>query len=1245
MSIDRRAGRAVRSRRRLRVEALEPRALLAVAGTLDPSFGTMGLASTAAIEPGGEPVAQVTGNTATAVQADGEVLVGTFLANTANDTTTLVVERFTAAGSIDPGFGLGGQATATFHSTTRVIDSILVAPDGAIDVVAQVGTASVDSIVVVQFESSGVANPAFGTGGVAELPTTTTIIQAGSKNLRSAIQPDGKVLVTDGTRIARLDTDGTPDSTFGSDGTVSTGLALTGTSALATGIFVQSTGRIVVVADLFGSLVNNDGLTESHVLGFLPDGSVDSSFGGPSAQGDVVLFQEPPASLAGDNTLAAMAAAPGPGDTIDILGQLDYFYEAESDSREPAALVRLDADGMLDPTFGDGGYAPIVRTTLSPASSLDFGMAVQPDGKIVLDGTNFLVPQYSTARGTAISVARFNVDGSFDATFNPNSATPGVVQTTVASGTGPMDGADPGNIVIAPDGSIVVGATDESFTTTPDSVRLVAARYFPTTIITGGPSGQLDPNLGNGLGYTTITAIEGGGYGYDAVGPDGKLVVVDDIESTPFGPLLEVERLGLDERLDPTFGAAGLAILPADFTLQFVAIQADGKILMVGRPDSTGKFSIERLDADGSVDTSFGTDGFASTTLNVVAAGPDAANTPDEIDGLAVRPGGPIDVLAQESTGNGSSTQQLVVEQFTAAGVLDPSFGTQGRAVVPFPGPVAPLSGSSLSLGADGKLVVASASITGPNAPSTPSVSLARLDPDGSADLTFGTAGLAAVAVADGSLIQDLAIQPDGKVLLLSTDPEHAETLYRLNLDGTLDGGFGTNGRVAFPDLLFTSMAAESVLPQTVVVLPSGQILLGGQGDSAFAAFLLDASGRPINTFGNGAVAGLATYSFGGQVVGFSGLFALPDGSALLVGPSVATTLSEQEGDPTLVAHLLFPANPTVGLPVPTGGMGLPGSPSITPPTGLAGRLNPGFGNGAGHTTTENPAIANVEPSAVTVTGLDSVTYTITPSFSGVSDTIGMFTPTRFLPDNTIDASYGQKAIAVPGASSLILIAAAIEPDGKVVLDGTAVFGDLTEGFVARLNIDGTLDAGFGTSGFTTFTFGSQAASAVPFLGVGTIAFGKDGLILVAGAGAEASGIVDLAVAGFGVDGMPYPYFGQDSVEMIAVAGGIDRTSTRFGVTVLPDGDVIAAGTANQFPSTDRSPTTASPAPTTPRSWWSTSSSGPMAPALRPARSRSGRPRGTRRSPGRSSSPASPRIARTGWSWKGPSTGVSPWPG
>ena len=183
------------------------------------------------------------------------------------------------------------------------------------------------------------------------------------------------------------------------------------------------------------------------------------------------------------------------------------------------------------------------------------------------------------------------------------------------------------------------------------------------------------------------------------------------------------------------------------------------------------------------------------------------------------------------------------------AGDLDPSFGSNGVAAYPFGGGSAQID--SLALQPDGKLVLAGTA----NDPSgNPAVLLARLNPNGTLDSSFGNGGSVIkqfdTSATPVSRAHAVLVQPDGKILVGTDGP----LVVRFDSSGKLDPTFGSGGVVPAPAL------ADAIAPSidALALQQDGSILVGGTRPVASVAELIvgrvDSAGKPDPNFGTGGV-------------------------------------------------------------------------------------------------------------------------------------------------------------------------------------------------------------------------------------------------------------------------------------------------------------------------------------------------------------------------------------------------------
>src|ERR1051325_6151623 len=179
--------------------------------------------------------------------------------------------------------------------------------------------------------------------------------------------------------------------------------------------------------------------------------------------------------------------------------------------------------------------------------------------------------------------------------------------------------------------------------------------------------------------------------------------------------------------LDTTFGTGGRVFVdfPLESTANAVALQPDGKIIVAGDEgkdvrfnyDETTNFALARHNADGSLDTSFGTGGKVRTGFGFHSGAM----------GLVIQADQKLVAAGYISDSAGSNAVALV--RYNTDGSLDTSFGTGGVVRSSTVGDVA----YAIALQADQKIVVAG----------RPQAVVARYNTDGSLDTTFGSGGRA----------------------------------------------------------------------------------------------------------------------------------------------------------------------------------------------------------------------------------------------------------------------------------------------------------------------------------------------------------------------------------------------------------------------------------------------------------------------------------------------------------------------
>jgi uncharacterized delta-60 repeat protein len=385
---------------------------------------------------------------------------------------------------------------------------------------------------------------------------------------------------------------------------------------------------------------------------------------------------------------------------------------------------------------GGGGSAPAasafdslgrLTTAFGPAMDRAHALGIQADGKFVLAG-------FATdALGNSdIALARYNADGTLDPTFGVG----GKVITPVTASSSNNANA----LAIQPDGRIVIAGST------------FVSGFFQVVVLRYNPDGSLDLTFDTD-GIVTANPNPGNDTGEGvAIQPDGKIVVAGTNYTGPSGDFL-VLRFNADGSPDTGFDADGFVLTSfgAEMdSIEDVALQADGKIVVAGYTASGGNFNIAvaRYNTNGSLDTGFDTDG---TLISPVGTGNDFASS------VAIQADGKIVVGGQAIMG---TAFDFAVVRYNVDGSLDTTFDTDGIVTTAI-GPTFDI-GASLLIQPDGKIVLGGRSNSG----SLIDLAFVRYNVDGSLDTTFDTDGKLTVTFGTGNAqANDIGILPNGKLV------------------------------------------------------------------------------------------------------------------------------------------------------------------------------------------------------------------------------------------------------------------------------------------------------------------------------------------------------------------------------------------------------------------------------------------------------------------------------------------------
>jgi uncharacterized delta-60 repeat protein len=358
-------------------------------------------------------------------------------------------------------------------------------------------------------------------------------------------------------------TAGQLDPSFGKGGVVTTSFGM-GNSL---GAFEQANGDIVVVS-MFSE--SNTSPTAIGLLRYTSNGKPDATFG---THGSTVT------AFSGGVNVTPIGFAQQPDGAFLVAVQV---IPGEM------GLARFTANGVLDTTFGNAGTV----TIHIPGSDSPGVLLLQPNGQIVLAGVagsgRKTVPNQTV-------LLRFNSDGTPDSTFGSNGtvSTPGQGPSSVAllsNGDYLVLGAEPGGMEFGPTGALLA-------TVTTGPIVVAAVNGFASTTQSNGES-------------IMVSSVSGGRRG------------VSEAEAARLTETGTADPAFVTTPFSYTAPGTVLTTLNNRSTADAVAIQSNGQILVgggltgsAGNPNPA-MFGLARLNADGTLDSTFGIGGIVTTAFS-----------------------------------------------------------------------------------------------------------------------------------------------------------------------------------------------------------------------------------------------------------------------------------------------------------------------------------------------------------------------------------------------------------------------------------------------------------------------------------------------------------------------------------------------------------------------------------------------------------------------------------------------------
>ncbi len=397
----------------------------------------------------------------------------------------------------------------------------------------------------------------------------------------------------------------------------------------------------------------------------------------------------------------------------------------------------------LDSTFGVGGK---VVTSISPNNDYISSVALQSDGKIVVSGVTFLM----TISGLDLYnfvLIRYNQDGSLDDSFGVN-------------------------------GKVILNAPNAPLTFRKSYLLILDDQKI---VVAGGGS---------------------------------------------------VLKFNSDGTLDSSFGTNGVAQASAEIT--GLVQQNDGKFLLGYKTSDLG---VGRMNADGSIDTSFGVNGTTAVNIGMDVYNNNPLASYDYTESLQLQSDGKIIVAGTTTYYNSATVENLGMVRFNVDGSLDTTFGTNGIVVQNF---ASFDHGFLIKVLPNDELLIAGAIIYYPLSLQTYRYGLAKYNENGVLDTSFGNNGIAINPLINREFIYGRIELVNGKILVSGFKSIEQNNqfvvnfhLTSLNENGSVNTSFNSQGFVT------TSFDSSYSLPNDFIVQPDGKIIQCGYIGSTNSDFAL----------------------------------------------------------------------------------------------------------------------------------------------------------------------------------------------------------------------------------------------------------------------------------------------------------------------------------------------------------------------------------------------------------------------
>lgn len=667
------------------------------------------------------------------------------------------------SGDLDTTFGTNGKVNTNFGQGDFTINSQVIQPDGKILLCGQIENSSVFYGFIIRLNADGSLDTSFNTTGKA----INQFIDGFDK---ISLQADGKIVVgghqNSDVALARYNSNGTLDTTFDTDGMVYSTTNATSYRGFVD-LDLQTDGKIVVLSEFYS------GSQDYRVLRYTSNGALDTTFGNNGSTTTDIGNVEFPKSI-----------------VIQADGKILVGGTTYGSSFENPFLARYSTTGLLDNTFNSNGKR--IYTLTGATYNKMSNLAVQADGKILF------YCKSTISSSPKILLVRLNSNSAFDTTFD----TDGIA---IATSPANFNGAK-AKLRIQDDGKYTLFTTTQSTVNNASNNDILGMRF--------NTSGTLDTTFDtDGILTLAYFSLNDNFGDFNCVG--SSIILSGNTQETVLAGKIAVAKLTSTASFDTTFDTDGKLFFTFSYgggdITNTSEIQSDGKIIVAGKSYFNYKefYTVARYNSNGSIDTTFGTNGLV--IIN--------SQNYDTVNDIAIDANGKIIVA-------GGNTYAVLL-RLNSNGSLDTTFGTNGFASF--------TSGFSsvydVKVLSNGKILVAGYDSYTIGTSYSANYLLARLNSNGTLDSTFGTNGISNLGstTADQEVLYKIEVQPDGKIVAAGTINNGSDldiVVYRYNSNGTFDTTFNGNGST-------TLSSSGYDRPNGLAIQSDGKILVLGYVNDA----------------------------------------------------------------------------------------------------------------------------------------------------------------------------------------------------------------------------------------------------------------------------------------------------------------------------------------------------------------------------------------------------------------------------